>query len=157
MRDNHERFNMAYLSHTHTVHMWLYACMRACFCLLCSACLFSWVGQVLSTGSSGRLALMWAVLPMTAYRGCTDMTVRVQEDSSKQTHKTNWIWSRLLMKSVNIKALSVIMMRTHSDKTLLDSFCGFNVVMVQAVHAACLLFSFSLVFFIKSLQIHMHV
>lgn len=79
------------------------------------------------------------------------VTVRVQEDSSKQTHKTNWIWSWLLMNSVNIKALWVIMMRTRSDKTLLDSFCCFNVVMAQAVHAA---FSFSLVFFIKSLHMY---
>lgn len=64
------------------------------------------------------------------------------------------------MNSVNIKALSVIMMRTHSDKTPLDSFCGFNVVMAQAVHAACLLFFIFSGFRHKELthvSIHMHV
>lgn len=51
-------------------------CVSVCvFCLLCSACLFSWADQVLSTGSSGRLGLMWAVLPMTATPGCADITL----------------------------------------------------------------------------------
>lgn len=50
-------------------------CVFGCFVLLC---LFSWADQVLSTGSSGRLALMSAVLPMTAYRGCADISCRKQ-------------------------------------------------------------------------------